>query len=280
MGLPMARNAARAGLEVSAWNRTREKAEPLAEDGVEIASTPAEAAEGAELIVTMLRDAEAVLDSVEGDDGALAAAEKDAIWVQMSTIGIDATERCAALAAERGVEFVDAPVTGTKGPAEEGELTVFASGPESARELCAPLFDAVGKKILWVGEAGAGTRLKLVVNSWLLSVVEGVAETLALAEGIGVDPAQFLEAISGSPIDTGYAQLKGKAMIERDFGPSFKLELAAKDAGLVAEAIERHGLELPLLETIRERLAEAAREHGDEDVAATFLASTAPTGSR
>jgi 3-hydroxyisobutyrate dehydrogenase len=142
------------------------------------------------------------------------------------------------------------------------------------RSRCEALFDAVGQRTIWLGETGSGTRMKLVINSWLLSLVEGLAETIAFAEGIDIDPAQFLEAISGGPIDTAYAQLKGKMMIERSFEPAFKLGLAAKDAGLLLEAARRHDLHLPMLETIGERLDEAAREHGDKDMAATYLAST------
>ena len=164
-------------------------------------------------------------------------------------------------------------MVGTKKPAEEGKLTVLASGPDDVRERCEPIFESFSQKAVWLGEAGTGTRMKLVINSWLLSLVEGLAETVAFAEGIGVDPAEFLETISGGPIDNPYAQMKGKMMIERSFEPSFKLELAAKDARLVLEAIERHDLELPMLETIKERLEEAAAEHGDQDMAATYLAS-------
>lgn len=273
MGLPMARNIARAGIEVRAWNRSLEKAEPLAEDGIEVYDTAAEAASGADVILTILSGADAVISTMEGPSGALAGAEDGALWLQMSTIGIEGTERCAPLARDQGLTLVDAPVAGTKKPAEEGKLTVLASGPEQSRGKCEPIFDAIGQNTVWLGEAGAGTRMKLVINSWLLSVLEGLAETIALAEGIGVDPERFLETISGGPMDLPYAQMKGKAMIERKFDPSFKLALAAKDASLILEATERHDLELPMLETIRARLAEAAEEHGEKDMAATFLAS-------
>ena len=274
MGFPIAGNLARAGFAVRAWNRSVEKAQPLTEDGATVAQSPSEAVNGAQAIVTMLADADAVLEAVSGDDRALARAE-GALWIQMSTIGIEGTERCAGLAQETGVRFVDAPVLGTKKPAEDGELVVLGSGPEDAREPLAPVFDAIGKKTMWLGEAGAGTRLKLVTNAWILTVVEGSAETIALAEGIGVDPADFLEAIAGGPLDLPYLQMKGKAMIERDFEPSFRLALAAKDARLVRQAAERHELELPLLETIEERLEQGAAEHGDEDMAATYLTSAA-----
>jgi 3-hydroxyisobutyrate dehydrogenase len=166
---------------------------------------------------------------------------------------------------------VDAPVLGTKAPAEQGELIVLASGPEDVRGKADPVFAAIGKKTMWVGEAGAGSRLKLVTNNWILSVVEGTAETVALAEGLDVDPADFLEAVSGGPLDLPYLQMKAKAMIEGDFEPSMRLVLAAKDAGLVVEAAERHGLDLPLPALVRDRMDSAADEHGDKDMAATYL---------
>jgi 3-hydroxyisobutyrate dehydrogenase len=254
LGEPMSRNILGAGIPVRAWNRTRESA--------------AEATEGTAYVLTILSDRDAVEQSV---DEALQGAAPDALWLQMSTIGIEGTESCAEIARGAGIGFVDAPVVGTKQPAEKGELTVLGSGPPEARERCGPVFDAVGQATVWAGEAGSGTRLKLVINAWLLSLVEGLAEAIVLAEGIDVDPKLFLETIEGSPIDAGYAQLKGKAMIERSFDPAFKLGLAAKDAGLVLEAAARHDLDVPVLEAIRGRLAEGAEEHGEKDMAATFL---------
>jgi 3-hydroxyisobutyrate dehydrogenase len=273
MGQPIARHLADAGMQVRAWNRTREKAEPLASDGIEVLETPVLAASGATIVLTMLSDAEAVLSAMEGSAGALALANPGTIWLQMSTIGIEGTERCATLAEEHDLVFVDSPVVGTKKPAEEGKLTVLASGPDDALDRCAGIFEAIGQKTVKLGEAGSATRMKLVVNSWLLTLVEGLAETIAFAEGIGVDPGEFLETISGGPIDNPYAQLKGQMMVERSFEPSFKLELAAKDAGLLLEAARRHDLELPLLDVIEARLDEAARQHGDADMAATYLES-------
>ncbi|HYZ81886.1 MAG TPA: NAD(P)-dependent oxidoreductase, partial [Solirubrobacteraceae bacterium] len=211
MGFAMARNIARGGVEVRAWNRSREKAEPLTEDGAQVYGSPAEAAQGADIILTMVADADAVISCMDGADGALGADyADDAIWLQMSTIGIEGTERCAELARDTGVEFVDAPVLGTKQPAEEGKLIVLASGPDRVRDRVQPLFDLIGQRTMWVGGAGAGTRLKLATNSWVLTVVEGAAESLALAEGLGVDPQLVLEALSGGPLDLPYLQMKGK----------------------------------------------------------------------
>jgi 3-hydroxyisobutyrate dehydrogenase len=283
MGFPMARNLARAGFPVRVWNRSRDKAEPLAKDGVQVCDTPAQAADGASVILTMLADTDAVLGAVDGPDGAFASAPlatasgpsdvDGTVWLQMSTIGEAGTERCADLAGRRDVMLVDAPVLGTKQPADEGKLVILASGPALVKNRVQPVFDAVGQKTIWVGEAGAGTRLKLVANNWVLTVTEGTAETIALAEGLGLDPQLFLDAVSGGTLDLPYLQIKSKAIISQDFTPAFRLALAAKDAALVAEAAERHHIDVPLTRLLRDRLAEGAREHGDKDMAATYLTS-------
>lgn len=270
MGLGMARNIARAGLPVRGWNRTREKAQPLEDAGGELFGSAREAAEAADVVVTILSDADAVIDTAED---VFQNAPEDTVWLQMSTIGEAGTDRCAELARSRGLILFDAPVLGTKQPAEDGKLVVLASGPQDARPRVQPIFDAVAQKTLWVGEAGAGTRLKLVANSWVLTLVEGVAETIALAEGLDLDPKLLLDALDGGPLDLPYLQIKSKAIIERRFDPSFRLALAAKDARLIDEAAQRHELDLPLLSTIRRRLAEGAKEHGEEDFCATYLTS-------
>jgi len=289
MGFPIARNIARAGISVRAWNRSRDKAEPLAKDGAYIADTPREAAREAAIVVTMLADEGAVLAAMDGPDGALGVmpgANREnghragdpngphhALWIQMSTIGEAATKRCAQLANRAGVGFVDAPVLGTRKPAEERKLVVLESGPQEARPRTQQVFDAIGHRTIWAGEAGAGSRLKLVTNSWVLAVVEAGAETVALAEGLGLDPGLFLQAIEGGTLDLPYLRMKAKAMAERDFTPAFRLTLAAKDAGLVRQAADDRGLDLPLIETIARRLAQGAKEHGDEDFCATYLTS-------
>jgi 3-hydroxyisobutyrate dehydrogenase len=270
MGAPMARNIAAAGHEVSAWNRSREKAEPLAEHGVSVAGSVAEAVAGADVAVTMLADAQAVEAVAEEALGAMGGA----VLAQMSTIGLAATDRLARRAEEAGVAFVDAPVSGTRQPAEEGKLVVLASGPEAVRERVDPVFDAVGGKTVWLGEAGAAQRLKLVLNTWLLGLTEALAEAIALAEGLGVDPRKFLETIDGAPVGAPYAQLKGSMMIDGEFPPAFPLDLAAKDAGLALEAAEAAGLRLGALAAVGEQMRRAAAAgHGDEDMAATIHAS-------
>ena len=290
MGLPIARNIARAGIPVRAWNRTASKAEPLREDGAHVVATPAEAARGAGIVITMLADENAVMSAMDGPDGALSVmpgANREsggdrtddpngphhALWVQMSTVGEAATRRCAELANGRGVGFVDAPVLGTRQPAEQGQLVILESGPEEARPRVHPVFDAIGNKTIRAGEAGAGSRLKLVANNWVLAVVAAGAETIALAEGLGLDPALFFQAIEGGGLDLPYLRMKGKAMTERDFDPAFALALAAKDADLVRAAAREHGLDLPVAEAVADRLAAGAKEHGDLDFSATYLTS-------
>jgi 3-hydroxyisobutyrate dehydrogenase len=293
MGLPMARNIARAGIPVRAWNRNRDRAAPLAADGVYLADSPADAAREAGIVLTMLADFDAVRSVMDGPEGALSAmaganhqgghhrtddpyGPDHNLWLQMSTIGEEGARQCAELANARGVGFVDAPVLGTRQPAERGELVILESGPEEARPRIQPVFDAVGHRTVRAGEAGAGSRLKTVVNSWVLAVVEAGAETIALAEGAGLDPGLFFAAIEGGPLDLPYLRAKGQAMAERDFAPAFRLTLAAKDAGLAREAACARDLDLPLIDTIARRLAEASKEHGDKDLSATYLLSAPP----
>ena len=274
MGAAMTRNLLAAGMQVRVWNRSRERAEPLTEDGATLAESPAEAADEAGIVLTMLPDAGIIEEVAGGEEGALSALSGDGIWLQMSTVGIEGHERLATLAQERGVAYVDAPVLGTKEPAEGGQLIVLASGPEEVWERCEPVFDAVGRKTLWLGEAGAGSRLKLVTNNWIVGLLGVLAETISLARATGVDPARFLEVIEGGPLGLPYAQMKGKMMIEEDFPTSFALELARKDAGLVLDAAEAQELRLTVAEAVAARFDEAINTgHGEEDMAAVYEAA-------
>jgi 3-hydroxyisobutyrate dehydrogenase len=271
MGAPMARNLLAAGHDVAVWNRSRAKAEAI--EGVHPAGSPALAVEGAELVITMLSDGDAVERTIAN---ALPSLDRGTVWAQMSTVGLHATERFARLAQEHGLEYVDAPVLGTRAPAEQGELIVLGAASQAVRKRCEPVFEAIAKRTLWVGEPPTGTKLKLVVNTWIIGLVETLAETVALARDLGLDPATFLEVIEGEPFDSRYAQIKGKAMIEGEFPPSVRLALALKDAGLVLEAAE---IQLPLVQTVAEQFQQAfAAGHGDEDMAAVIHA-TLPGGS-
>ena len=272
MGAAMGRNLLGAGMEVRAWNRSAENARPLADDGATVVEEPAEAARGADFLLTMLADAEAIEEVV--GDGVLPALAEGAVWLQMSTVGERGNATLAHLAAENAVTFVDAPVLGTKAPAEQGQLVVLASGPEEARGRCEPVFKAVGGKTVWLGDAGEGSRLKLVVNTWIVGLLGVLAETVAFARATGVDPQTFLETIEGGPLGLPYAQMKGAMMIEEDFPTSFSAKLARKDAALVLEAAEARDLDLAVASAVAARFDDAIEAgHGDEDMAAVYEAT-------
>jgi 3-hydroxyisobutyrate dehydrogenase len=277
MGAPIARNLARAGFDVRAWNRTRSKAEPLAGDGVTVADTANDAARGADFVLTMLGDGKAVESTMAGDAahrGALAAMSNDSIWLQCATVGIEATDRLAELAQQSGVPFVDSPVLGTKKPAEDAKLSVLASGAPELEQRCRPVFEAIGQKVSWLGPVGTGTRLKLVMNSWVLAVTAGVAETLALAEGLGLDPELFLSTLSGAQMDTPYAHLKGEAILKGDFTASFPAAGAAKDSGLIVDAADSCGISADIAKAVHAKFERTVDEgHGGDDMAAAYLAT-------
>lgn len=266
MGAGMGRSLARAGLDVTVWNRSADKARAL---GLPVADDAADAVRDKDVVVTMLFDAESVA-AVMAD--ALPAMAKSAVWVQTSTVGLEGTAELAALAAKHGIAYVDAPVLGTRQPAENGQLTVLAAGPESVRETIAPVLDAISAKIVWTGEEpGGGHRLKLVANAWVLSITAATAQSVALAEGLGLDPKQFLALIEGGPLDSGYAQLKGKAMLSGDFTPAFALSGATKDAGLIRAAAAGAGVSTELVAALETLFAAAGDQ--DDDMAAVIRAA-------
>jgi 3-hydroxyisobutyrate dehydrogenase len=268
MGAPMAHNIVRSGLPLRVWNRSPEKAEPLAGVGATVASTPAEAVRGADIVITMLFDADSVEATIEDSRDGLVPGT---VWLQQSTVGVDGADRLAALAKDLDLVYVDAPVLGTRKPAEDGALVVLASGPEEARDRLAPVFDAIASRTSWVGAAGAGSRLKLAANAWVLTVVEGIAESLTLTRALGLDPRLFLEAVKGGAMDAPYVQMKGSSMLAGDFTPSFRLDGAAKDADLIVSASRDAGVDLAVVGAARDHIARAlAAGHGQEDISATF----------
>jgi 3-hydroxyisobutyrate dehydrogenase len=272
MGLPMARNLDEAGFAVHAYNRTVERAGPLQDAGITVFSDPLEAAEGCSVMVTMLSQGDAVLEVAAA---ALQATDGPDTWIQMSTIGTAATERCEALADEHDATFVDAPVVGTRGPAEQGALTILASGPERSRPVAEPVFNAVGARTLWLGEAGTGSRAKVMVNTWVIGVVAALAETLSLGRALQLEPELLFEILDGGPLDLPYARIKGAMMTAGSFDDvSFSLSLARKDAQLASAVANDAEIELPALEGALARMLEAERRgHGNEDMAATYRVS-------
>ena len=227
MGSGMARRIAGAGLDLRVWNRSPESAQALA-DVATVESDPAKAVQGADVVLTMLWDADSVVDVVHAAAPGLA---EGTLWLQTTTVGVEGTRRLAELAGQHGLVFVDSPVLGTKQPAAQGQLVVLAAGPDEAHERATPVFEAIGKRTIWVGtEPGRASGLKLVVNGWLATVAEGVAEALTATQALGLDPRLFLEAIKGGGLDAPFVGVKGGAMLDGSFDPTFSVAGAAKDA--------------------------------------------------
>jgi 3-hydroxyisobutyrate dehydrogenase len=272
MGSAMARNLIAAGLRTTVWDRSPSATGPLSEAGAMVAASPKEAVQGARVVITMLPTADVVSSAVF--DGAVVDAFADgAVWAQMGTIGVTATTRMAARLGELrpDVMFVDAPVSGSKAPARSGQLLILASGPHASRTLVAPAFSAIGHKTVWLGEAGDGSRMKLVVNAYMAVLIEGVAEALEMADRLGVDDSKLAEAIEGGPLDAPLADAKLHKMAAGDFAPEFPLEWALKDVDLALGAAGDDTS--PLLAALsRQWRAAVDAGHGREDVSAARLA--------
>jgi 3-hydroxyisobutyrate dehydrogenase len=239
MGHGMATSALRAGIPTIVWNREPEATRDLAELGADVAETAADATRRADFVVTMVTDADAVI-SIARDQGMLAALAPGTIWVQMSTIGVAGIERVAALVdAERpDVILLDAPVSGSKVPAEQGKLTIFASGPEEVRSRVDPLFEALGQRTVWVGAVGAGSRLKLVNNTWLAFTSEAVASSIALARRLGLGTETVVGALDGSTLVSPWQAAKLQRIAKDDYSTQFGLSLALKDVHLALQAAD------------------------------------------
>ncbi|MEU9206434.1 NAD(P)-dependent oxidoreductase [Streptomyces sp. NPDC048415] len=273
MGTPIARNLLRAGFDVRVWNRTVQKTEPLAAEGAHVAASPAEAAAGADMVLTMLVDGSAVAAVMTGEQGALSVLPADAVWIQMSTVGVP-WALCLANLAEGHVGYVDAPVSGSSLPAERGELLVLAAGVPALRDRVRPVFDAVGRHTVWLDRPGDGSRLKLVLNNWLAVLVEGMAETVELSTVLGLDPGLVADTIDSTALKSPYAVDKAHAMVKGDFTPGFPLRHARKDAALALEAADGQDLSVPLTEALLRRWNRAVElGHGDDDVASAITAA-------
>jgi 3-hydroxyisobutyrate dehydrogenase len=271
MGSAMARKLIAAGRRTAVWDRSGSATAALADAGALAAASPEEAVKDARVVITMLPTGDIVKSVVF--DGVAEAFAEGAAWAQMGTIGVSATAQIAErLGRVRpDVFFVDAPVSGSKGPAENGQLLILASGPRAAEAIVSPAFSVIGRKTVWLGEAGQGSRMKLVVNAYMSTLIEGVAEALELADRLGIDADRLAESIEGGPLDAPIADAKLHKMERADFAPEFPLEWALKDVDLAVDAAG--GDTLPLLNALsRQWRAAVAGGHGREDVSAARLA--------
>jgi 3-hydroxyisobutyrate dehydrogenase len=271
MGAPMITRLIAAGFDVRAWNRTSEKVAPLVELGATAAATPVAATTGANILITMLPDGPTTEEVVFGADEAVSRMARGATWLQMGTVGVEATDRFISRVKSMDVKYIDAPVSGSVAPATTGDLLILASGDQDAHDVANPVFDVLGRRTYWLGAAGNGTRVKLVLNNWLVDLVEMVVETLGFARELGIDPETIINILDDVPIGSPYAVAKARNMLSGDFSPGFALKHAVKDAVLSLDIAKEHHHELALTASFIERWQQAIADGlGDDDLSVVF----------
>jgi 3-hydroxyisobutyrate dehydrogenase len=267
MGSAMAHRLLDQGIEVVAWDRDPEKLAALVESGAKRGDEPTGVVSGADVVITMLPTAPIVLDVVEP---LLEDWPAETIWLQMSSVGASEADQLVEVARAHDVRLVDAPVSGSTHPAEEGELTILASGSGSSRAAVEPVFEVLGSRVLWVGEAGMGSRLKMAANHWMIAMTAALAETMHLCEAMGLDQRQFVDLLDGGPLGSAYGLMKLQEMLAHDYPVGFPVRLALKDLELVREVEQSAKGEMPLLDATYERFLAADEDHADEDLAAVY----------
>ena len=279
MGTGVVHSLLRAGLDVTVWNRTRERAAPLQADGARVATSASDAVAQADVVITVVFDAQAVLDLLTETAAAL---PPGAVWMQASTVGTDGAEAIAALAAQHGIPLVETMMLGTKQPAEDGKLVLLTAGDPDLLAGLGPVLDALSQKVINAGDTvGRATALKLACNAWIAAITAATAQSLALTRAQGLDPQLFLDAIEGGAVDCSYAHLKGATMIDGSFDPQFAVDGLRKDLGLIAEVADRTATATRLVHTLKDLYTDAGEAgHGDDDIAAVFtvMAGTRQSG--
>jgi 3-hydroxyisobutyrate dehydrogenase len=269
MGAGMAGQLAAKGFGVTVWNRDTAKAATLATAGACVATSPADAARGADVVLAMLSNDEASRAVWLGPNGALAALSPSAIAIESSTLTVDWVRELAAAAAARGVGFLDAPVTGSKAQAESGALSFLVGGPADLLELARPALAAMGGNIAHLGPCGSGALMKLI-NNFLCGVqVASIAEAIAMAERSGLDARQAAAVLSAGSPGSPLIKIVAQRMLDRAYTPNFFVPLMAKDLAYARDAFARAGIELKSAEVARERFVAAANAGwNDKDIAA------------
>ncbi|WP_158797453.1 NAD(P)-dependent oxidoreductase [Pedobacter sp. L105] len=268
MGTPMIKNLVKAGFAVTVYNRSADKTKALAaEINIGIAGSPAELVEKSDVIITMLTDDAAVKSVYEGADGIFSAASrKDLIAVDMSTVAPETTQTLAALCREKGISYLDAPVAGSVKPAEDAQLVIMVGGEEAVYEKVKPVFDALGKASIYLGENGKANVAKLSVNLFLGIVVQGLSEAVIFARKNGLAAEALLPIINAAAVGSGLTKMKTENIIHNDFKPAFALKLLAKDIRLAKAS----GMDTPVGESLSATLQGALEKHGEEDMIAVL----------
>jgi 3-hydroxyisobutyrate dehydrogenase len=269
MGTPMVKNLVKAGFDVTVYNRSADKSEALAaETGVDVAYTPAALVVSSDVIITMLSDDAAVKGVYEGADGIFSAEKtKELTMIDMSTVSPETTLSLAGLCRERGISYLDAPVAGSVKPAEEAQLVIMVGGEEKIYETVKPIFDALGKASIYLGENGKANIAKLAINMFLGVVVQGLSESVIFARKNGLPAEQLLPLINASAVGSALTKLKTDNIINNDFKAAFALKLLTKDIRLATE----NGMDTPAGQAVYSTLQAAIKEgHGDEDMTAVL----------
>lgn len=267
MGIPMVRNLVKAGFDVTVYNRTTTKAQTLkVETGVRVVTSPAELTANADIIITMVSDDAALKAIYQSPDGILAGKiPANLLAIDMSTVSPDTTKELAALCREKGIAYLDAPVSGSVKPATDGQLVIMAGGRQEDFETAKPVFDCLGKAAHLMGENGSGNYAKLAINTFLGITLQGLAEAVVFARKNGIDAESLLPLINNGPIGSVITKLKSPNFLKNDFKPAFALHLLTKDIGLAKE----QGLNSPLGNALADSLQVAMKKgFGDEDMSA------------
>lgn len=273
MGSRMARNLAQKGFEVWAWNRTRARAEALSGAGVKVAGTPSELASQVEAFCTCVADPPALREVAWGAQGLLPAVRAGQLFIDFSTISPDLARELDAACAAKGVDFVEAPVTGSKNGADKGTLLIMAGATEAAFQRAQPIFQAVGEKAIHCGPVGAGSQVKLAGNALIALMLEGLSEGMLLTQRAGVDPRKLLEVVQASGFRSPYFDFKGQALLRRDFETHFSIDLMFKDLNLFLESAAKLKIPTPATAAVKETYQLArAQGKGEQDITAVATA--------
>lgn len=275
MGGRMAERVRQAGYPLTVYNRSPKAAEPFAARGVAVAGSPKALAAGVDVVVSMLFDDAAVSDVLLGENGVLAAARQGLTVVEMSTVGVESSERFHAEAKRRGVDYLDAPVSGSTPQAEKGELVILVGGEPAVVDRCRPLLMSMGKAVEHLGAGGSGSLMKLVINDMLVIGVQALAEAVALGTAGGIDRKRLLDVLGQTAVVSPGQRSKFANVEAGTYPPAFALRTADKDVGLVLELAERLGLRLPATSAVRGATAAAVGDHGGEDFSVLVEAAAA-----
>ncbi len=268
MGKPMALNIHKAGFDLAVYNRSESKTEPFKEEGITVYQTPSELAEKCDIVIVMVTDPQALEMVMSGVGGLVNGLSKDKLVINMSTVSFEATRLAAGLTYEKSARFIDAPVSGSKKPAEDGSLIILAGGDKNLIDQTTPLFACMGSKTVYCGDVGSGTMMKLMINMLLGNMMASFCESLAFGSRMGLDWNAMTETIAGGALNSPLFQIKGQAIKENNFEKNFPVDLIFKDLNLVMDACGKIGLPMPITSATREVYSGAVgMELGDEDMA-------------